>query len=314
MDAHVGLGAKGAGGDPKPQMFKQCVGSSMTNPSERRPPNAARWCTLKSPMRKSVSLLVASLLFFAFMRESQAGPKTGDLVQQLKTSDDFRVRTQAALALGASGDDAAVKPLCDALGDENVMVKQSAAAALAKLGKGGGLACLKAAQGKEKNAKVLAQIQKAMDALAGSAPPPPPGPDSKYYVAIEVTNKTKRGADEVEAIVRGAMQSKLLGKTGYAVAPKGESSADAGKIVKAKKLAGYYLLASVEPAVYDGGNLTQVVRVSMWTYPTKALKGEFAPKLTQSDTPKVDPASEKELIKLCVENAVDTFVKVAASL
>lgn len=287
---------------------------SSTNRSDRSPRKRARWCNFKSLMRQSVSLLVASLLFVAFTRESQAGPKTSDLAQQLKTSDDFRVRTQAALALGATGDDAAVKPLCDALSDDNVMVKQSAAAALGKLGKGSGLPCLKAAHGKEKNPKVQAQMQKAMDALAGSAAPPPPGPDSKYYVAIEVTNKTKRTADEVDAIVRRAMQSKLLGKTGYAVAPKGESAADGGKIVKSKKLAGYYLLASVEAPVYEGGNLTQVVRVSMWTYPAKALKGEFSPKLTQSDTPKVDPESERELIKLCVENAVDTFAKVVASL
>lgn len=269
---------------------------------------------MKSPMRKSVSLLVASLLFFAFLRESQAEQKTGFLTQQLKTSDDFRVRTQAALALGATGDDAAVKPLCDALGDDNAMVKQSAAAALGKLGKAGGHACLKTALAKETAAGPKKQMQKALDALAGFAPPPPPGPDSKYYVSIDISNKSKRSADEVDSIVRSAMQSKLLRQTGYAVAPKGESSADAGKIVKSKKLAGYYLLASVEPPVYDGGNLTQVVRVSMWTYPTKALKGEFAPKLTQSDTPKADPEGEKALIKMCVENAVDTFTKVVASL
>ena len=292
-----------------------CVDSSLTtNRSDRRPTKAARWCTVKSPMRKSVSLLVASLLFFAFLRESQAEPKTGFLTQQLKTSDDFRVRTQAALALGATGDDAAVKPLCDALGDDNAMVKQSAAAALGKLGKAGGHACLKTALAKETAAGPKKQMQKALDALAGFAPPPPPGPDSKYYVSIDISNKSKRSADEVDSIVRSAMQSKLLRQTGYAVAPKGESSADAGKIVKSKKLAGYYLLASVEPPVYDGGNLTQVVRVSMWTYPTKALKGEFAPKLTQSDTPKADPEGEKALIKMCVENAVDTFTKVVASL
>lgn len=266
------------------------------------------------PMRKSISVLVASLLTVAFLREAHADPKTGYLVQQLKTSDDFRVRTQAALALGASGDDAAVKPLCDALADDNVMVKQSAAAALGKLGKAGGVPCLKAALAKETAAGPKKQMQKALDALAGSAAPPPPGPDSKYYVAIEVTNKSKRKLDEVDAIVRSAIQSKLLGRKGYAVAPKGESSAAAGKIVKSKKLAGYYLIASVEAPVYDGGSLTQVVRVSMWTYPTKALKGEFAPKLTQSDTPKPDPESETTLIKMCVENAVDTFTKVVASM
>jgi HEAT repeats len=290
------------------------VGSSKTNRNDHRPLNVASWCNFESPMRKGISLLLASLLFFAFQRESQAEPKVSYLVQQLQTSDDFRVRTQAALALGASADDAAVKPLCDALADENAMVKQSAAAALGKLGKAAGLPCLTAAIAKETAAGPKKQMQKAIDALAGTAAPPPPGPGSKYYVAIEVTNKSKRPLDEVDSLVRSAMQSKLLGKTGYAVAPKGESSVDGGKIVKSKKLTGYYLIASVEPPVYDGGNLTQVVRVSMWSYPTKALKGEFTPKLTQSDTPKPDPEGEKTLIKMCVENAVDTFAKIVASL
>ncbi len=288
--------------------------SMMTNHKEPRRSKATKWCIVKSPMRKGASLLVASLLFFAFLRESQADPRTGFLVQQLKTSDDFRVRTQAALALGASGDDAAVKPLCDALADSNDLVKQSAAAALGKLGKAAGAPCLQAAHAKEKAAGPKKQMQKAMDMLAGSAAPPPPGPDSKYYVAIEVTNKSKRKLDEVESIVRSAMQVKLLGKTGYAVAPKDESSANAGKIVKSKKLAGYYLIASVEAPVYDGTNLSQTVRVSMWTYPSKALKGEFAPKLTQTDTAGPDPESEKVLIKMCVESAIDTFAKVVASM
>jgi hypothetical protein len=240
-------------------------------------------------------------------------------VEQLKKGDDFRVRTQAALALGASNDDAAVKPLCDALGDSNEAVRTAAAAALGKLAKPAGLPCLKAAEGKEKNASTKAQIKKSVAALnsaggAGVATPPPPGPDAKFYVAIEITNKTSRPAAEVDAIVRGAMQSKLLSKTGYAVAPKGETQAQGSQIVKSKKLKGFLLLATVEPPIYEGGNLTQIVRVSMWTYPGKALQGEFSPKLTQSDTPKGDTQSENLLMKMCVENAIETFNKVALSM
>jgi hypothetical protein len=52
----------------------------------------------------------------------------------------------------------------------------------------------------------------------------------------------------------------------------------------------------------------------MWTYPGKALQGEFSPKLTQTDTPKADIKSETLLVKMCVENAIDTFSKVVASL
>ncbi|WP_281318140.1 HEAT repeat domain-containing protein [Polyangium sp. y55x31] len=268
-------------------------------------------------MRKSVPVVAALALFVLTPEVVRADPRTGYLVQQLKTSEDFRVRTQAALALGASGDDAAVKPLCDALADANDSVKVAAAAALGKLGKPTGLPCLQTAIKNEKSASAKTQMQKSIDTLknGGGVPaPPPPGPDTKYYVAIEISNKTKRPAAEIETIVRAAMQTKLLGKAGYAVAPKGETAAQGGKVVNGKKLKGFYLIASVEPPVYENGNLTQIVRVSMWTYPGKALQGEFSPKLTQSDTPKTDVQSENVLMKMCVENAIDSFAKIVASM
>jgi hypothetical protein len=270
-------------------------------------------------MRRLVPALVWLFVALAFTlapSTSLAQTKTVQLAQQLKSSDDYRVRTQAALALGASGDAAAVKPLCDALGDSSASVKTAAAAALAKLGKPAGLPCLQKAESKETTSAVRAQIGKSIAALknGGATAPPPPGPNTKYYVAIEITNKSGRPEAEVEPMIRAAMQAKILSKAGYAVAPKGETVAQGGKIVSGKKLKGFYLIATVERPVYQGGSLTQVVRVSMWTYPGKALQGEFAPKLTQSDTPKSDKESEDLLMKMCVENAVETFHKVVASL
>jgi hypothetical protein len=265
------------------------------------------------------ALLLASVLGSALAPAVARGATVAQLIEQLKSSEDYRVRTQAALALGASSDDAAVKPLCDALGDANVSVKVAAAAALGKLGKPAAMPCLKAAQGKESAPSVKSQIDKSIAALGQSAPsgpstPPPPGTDAKYYVAIEVKNKTSRSAAEVEAIVRGAIQDKILAKKGFAVAPKTETSAQGGQIVKSKRLKGFFLVATVEPPVYGGGDLTQVVRVTMWTYPDKSLQGEFAPKLTQSGTPKADTQSENLLMKMCAENAVESFQKVAATM
>jgi hypothetical protein len=52
----------------------------------------------------------------------------------------------------------------------------------------------------------------------------------------------------------------------------------------------------------------------MWTYPGKSLQGEFAPKLTQTGTPQGDTESENLLMKMCVENAIESFQKVVASL
>ncbi|WP_437290726.1 HEAT repeat domain-containing protein [Sorangium sp. So ce406] len=267
-------------------------------------------------------LLVVALVLSLIPTRLYAEQRTSYLAEQLKANDDYRVRTQAALALGASGDDAATKPLCDALSDANASVKVAAAAALGRLGKPAGLPCLQRAEGREQTPAVKSQIQKSIATLSsggassagGAVAPPPPGADTKYYVAIEITNKSGRPESEIEPLLRAAMQSKILAKPGYAVAPKGETVAQGKKILNGKKLKGFYLLATVEPAVYQGGNLTQVVRVSMWTYPSKSLQGEFAPKLTQSGTPKKDVQSENVLMKMCVENAVETFQKVVASL
>src|SRR5262247_3227300 len=80
---------------------------------------------------------------------------------QLSSSDDFRVRTQAALALGASKSKRAITPLCKGLDDSNNTVRAAAAAALGKL-KLGGSACLERRQGSEKNPVVQASIKKAL--------------------------------------------------------------------------------------------------------------------------------------------------------
>ncbi len=234
--------------------------------------------------------------------EARAEQSVGYLVEQLKTAEDYRVRTQAALGLGASGDDAAVKPLCDALGDANASVKVAAAAGLGKLGKPAGLPCLKAARARETSASVKAQIDKSIAALdqasaaGGSSSAPPPAADAKFYVAIQVTNKTTRTAAEIDGIVRAAMQDKILAKKGYAVAPKAESPAQGGQVVKGKKLKGFLLTAAVDPPAYGGGDLTQVVHVTMWSYPEKSLQGELAPRLTQSGTSKGDSECEYRLI------------------
>ena len=268
----------------------------------------------------ALGLVLASALgVLALPRSARADPKVSQLVEQLKSSDDYRVRTQAALGLGASGDAAAVKPLCDALSDSNVAVKAASAAALGKLGKPAGIPCLKAALAKETAPAVKTLAEKAIATLegasSGGAPaPPPPAADAKFYVAIQITNKTARPAADVDAVLRGAMQEKLLAKKGFAVAPKTETTAQGGQIVKSKKLKGFFLVATVEPPVYAAGDLSQVVRVSMWSYPDKALQGELAPKLTQSSTSKGDTQSETLLMKMCVENAVESFQKVAASL
>jgi hypothetical protein len=274
-------------------------------------------CIVRSGMVRALWSILFALGVLLFVQPTPAQSKTAALAKEIK-SDDYRVRTQAAMALGSTGDDAAIKPLCDALSDTNASVKTAAAAALGKLNKPASLKCLEAAIAKETVPAIKTTMQKSIDGLKvhSSAPaaPPPPGKDAKFYVAIEITNKTKRPTTEVEALVRAAMQTKLLSKTGYSVAPKGETVAQGGQIVKSKKLKGFVLMAVVEDPVYASGSLSVKFTVAMATYPEKSIQGSFSPKLTQSNTPSKDTKSEDALFKLCAESAIDSFVKVAASL
>ncbi|HVY46158.1 MAG TPA: hypothetical protein VHB21_09775, partial [Minicystis sp.] len=200
-----------------------------------------------------------------------------------------------------------------ALGDSNISVKVAAAAALGKLGKPAGVPCLEAARARDGSSALRAQIDKSLSQLGGGGGGAIAA-GTKYYVAIAITNKTKRPTAEIEGIVRSAMQAKLQSVSGFAVAPKSESPSQGGQIVKSKRLKGFYLLATVEAPVYAGGSLTQVVRLSMFTYPDKALRGETPVKLTQSDTPSKDVESENVLMKMCSENAVANFQKVINTL
>jgi hypothetical protein len=253
------------------------------------------------------------LLLAALTTTSAALADTASLIQQLQRADDYRVRTQAALALGASGDEVAVQPLCGALGDSNVSVRAAAAAALGKLGKPSGAGCLSRAIPRESSSSVKSAMEKSLALIGGGGDSGGGvGPGTRYYVAIQVTSRGTRS--DVEALVRGVISSKLAASSGFAVAPRSESPGQGGQIVKSKNLKGFFLLATVEAPVYSGGSLTQVIRLSMFSYPDKSLKGETSQKLTQEDTRPNDRESENVLLKMCAENATANFQKVINTL
>src|SRR4051794_19439286 len=88
--------------------------------------------------RLGLAALTAGLGFVA-ARPAFAEPPVdvGRLVQNLASGSDFRIRTQAALALGASKSASAVEPLCAGLADTNATVRAASAAALGRLHLGG---------------------------------------------------------------------------------------------------------------------------------------------------------------------------------
>src|SRR5580658_1884502 len=108
-------------------------------------------------------LAIRALLRFAVVLAlplagiARADSRTDFLIGRLQ-ADDFRVRTNAALALGQTKDDAVVAPLCGALGDSSDVVRQAVAVALQRLAKPASAACLKDRLTVETNEGVKRQL------------------------------------------------------------------------------------------------------------------------------------------------------------
>ena len=125
--------------------------------------------SLERKMRRGAMVVAAFLTMLPSIAHAQ-GARTQFLADKLK-SDDFRVRTNAALALGATNDPAAVEPLCRALDDPKEVVRQAAAVAHKRLGRSSSLPCLKVHKSSERNEGVRVQITRAVESIeaAGGA-------------------------------------------------------------------------------------------------------------------------------------------------
>lgn len=252
------------------------------------------------------SRVVACALFLALLSIAglaAAEPSIAELASRLAKSDDFRVRAQAALALGASHDSSAVDPLCKGLADSSTTVRVASAVALGRLSAGGS-ECLASRLEVEPSDKVRESIHQAIAKLVPSI-----DDSTRYYIAIgTVADETGRPKGAVESLVRGPMSKALKALDGYALAPASESRAQAEKLLsKHPKLKGYYLVPRVLKPAYGGGNLKVKMEIAMFTYPGKSLIGSFSVKLTQQGVDDANVDSENGLIQMAAERAISKF-------
>jgi hypothetical protein len=236
--------------------------------------------------------------------------------------DDFRVRTNAALALGATNEDEAVTPLCAGLTDPSEVVRQAVAVALKRLGRTSALGCLRSRAPAESHAGVKLQIQRAIESIeaGGGAPsPPPPGSGdappptvagAKYYVSISpVANNTGRDSSEIERLVRQAIVAKLAEGGEHQLAPRAESNADAKAALARRKLKGFYLAVSVEKFDYSDGNLRVRVKIAVFSYPGRDLRGEVPAGATMPGARPGDKKAEDQLLGVVAARAAELFTQ-----
>jgi hypothetical protein len=224
-------------------------------------------------------------------------------------ADDFRVRTNAALALGATKSDDAVGPLCAGLDDPSEVVRQAVAVALKRMAKPSSADCLKRRAGVETSPSVHQEIERAIAALA-SASPAAQTSNAKYYVSLSrVANHTSRDASEIERITRDAVSSKLGEVGGYEVAPATESNEAAKETLARRKLKGYYLAISVDKFDYSAEGLRVRVKIAVFSYPAKDLRGEIPAGATLPGAHPGDTGSEDQLLGVVAARAAELFAQ-----
>jgi hypothetical protein len=277
--------------------------------------------------RLALRILVA-LLVVLTTGQSLADGRLDFLAERLKfppaagQPDDFRVRTNAALGLGATNDDGAVAPLCGGLSDPSEVVRQAVAVALKRLARASSLDCLRRRADSEPNSSVKLQIQRAIEAIeaasgsggggggSGGGGPPPAVAGAKLYVSISpVANNTTRATAEVERLVHDAIASKLSQLGEYQLAPTGESNADAKAVVGKRKLKGYFLAVSVDRFDYSDGNLRVRVKIAVSSYPGKDLRGEVPAAATLPGARPGDKGSEDQLMGVVAGRAAELFAQ-----
>jgi HEAT repeats len=250
----------------------------------------------------------AALVWLALFPAAASAQDIAPLAERLRSGDDFRVRTQAALALGASGKAEAVDPLCHGLDDENTTVRAAAAAAIGRLALGG-QECLNKRLERESSEEVKSVIQRALTRLQPKATITQ---DTLYYVSIgEVTNKTQRETAVLTRRVREILAQQIGQLQGFALAPDGETEEQAKAVLKKfPKAKGIFLWPKVQ-AQAQGRDLRLDFELSLFSYPNKDFRGSMARNLTMPDTSPGDAGTEDELISAAAENLVPELVKTA---
>ena len=280
--------------------------------------------TLRSSMRRGrvlAATLLTTVLALVASHDARADEARVKFLSEKLRSDDFRVRTNAALALGASNEDSAVDPLCGALSDGSEVVRQASAVALKRLGRSSAGGCLKARASVETNEGVQIAITRAIEAVGsgdgaggGGDDKIKDNPNAKYYIALStVANSTGRAQPDVEKVVLHAIRQKLDGAGTVQLAPMKETPDVAKEKMSKRKLKGFYLAIAVDRFDYSDGNLRVKVKIGVFTYPGKSLLGNVDKTLTAQGVSNGDKASEDRLMEMAAGLASEQFAANASA-
>jgi len=238
-------------------------------------------------MRRGAGIRLAAILLSLLVATTAvADARTDFLVRMLSTSTQFRVRVQAALALGAQSPDAKiVGALARALGDGHPSVRAASATALERLNDGSALPALRNAQ-RDRDSDVRRAVDKAIASISGSSggqrpdtgggevgPAPTPSGPATYYVGVGIPgDRVGLPATEISRLHDYVVRT-VQAIEGVVIAPERESESAARSVISQRRLAGFYVDGSVTKVeVRPDGAVRAEVSVVVGMYPGRSIK------------------------------------------
>ncbi len=266
---------------------------------------------MKTTVRSTFALavLLASAICFADGR-------TDYLTRMLRESSQFRVRVQAALTLGEIGDHASVPVLVEALEDEEAAVRIAALAALARIGDPSALEPVRA-RTRDRSADVKSQARTTLRTLqaiaqrAASAPvPPPPAEQARFYIGLGgMGNRAGVRGDEAKRLLRQYLQAEVGAASAVVVTPDDETPAVTSKVLKQRRLTGYWIDGSITKLARENGVVRADISLMVMTNPGRDLRMMLSGSASVSTSGQTTTAVETELQNQALKGAATGVVR-----
>jgi hypothetical protein len=235
---------------------------------------------IERPARRR-AFLMAVLLCLSSQAVHADDPRSTYLIKLLEGSSQFRVRAQAAISLGTVvGSTASIAALSAALKDVHPAVRAAAASSLGRVGDSNSIAALRAAE-RDSEEPVRSAARASIDRLASSQPaiqkeptPSDNGP-ALYYVSIAEPSAGRVATVDRASLskARAFIKERVGQIQGVLVAPDSEDSQAAERVLKKRRLKGFYIDSSIVSIEKKQGGGTRVaVSVIVATYPGRDMR------------------------------------------
>ncbi|HEY2733430.1 MAG TPA: HEAT repeat domain-containing protein, partial [Polyangiales bacterium] len=207
-------------------------------------------------------------------------PRSTYLIKLLTSSSQFRVRAQAAISLGSvEGSSGAIAALTTALHDVHPAVRAAAATSLGRIGDPSSVSALRSLD-RDPEEPVRSAARASIDRLASARPiTPTEAPSSSegpalYYVSVAAPGTRVTTIDKASlGHARDFIKQRVQQIQGVLVAPDSEDSQAAERVLKKKRLKGFYIDSSIVSVEKKSGGATRVaVSVIVATYPGRDMR------------------------------------------